>query len=91
MSNDTEAALAAMREELAAAIEELGQARQEIDQLRLEMLDREEAIWKALNSLSEAQAATVQALTAQVSGMFEIPAPQEAEDAAKPDTGGMYQ
>lgn len=82
--------IAALRRDLATAREELRQARQEIEQLRLDMLDHEEAIWKALKSLSEAQAATVQALTAQISGMFEIPAPLEA---SKPDTdtGGMYQ
>lgn len=87
MTQTTEAALAAMREELDAA-------RQEIDQLRLEMLERENALWEAIEQLSASQAAIVTALTDRASIMTAyVTAPQEAGDAAKPDTdtGGMYQ
>lgn len=82
MTTTTEAALAAMREELVAAVEEIRQqAKQEIEQLRLDMLGHLEEVWKAINSLSEAQASMAIA----------PPAPREPSTKPNTDTGGMYQ
>lgn len=92
MTTTTEAALAAVREELAAAVEETRQqARQEIDQLRLDMLGHLEEVWKAINSLSEAQAHIAKAIAAQASMAIAPPAPREPSTKPNTDTGGMYQ